>query len=152
MAGSDTAPRARYVSSFDAPVGSATLPQGSLYSVAGNGFNLIEASFMRSGAAASLKVLLHRLTSLGTPGATQAFGRYNPKEPPALCLPKQTHTVAPTLGQALHIMRLPTSAGTGCIWTFHDTPIKINTGTANGCGWLPTAPSGAADVTFVWEE
>jgi hypothetical protein len=148
----DLGQRARYVSAFDASVGSATLPQGSLYSVAGNGFNLIEAHFMRSGAAAGLAVRLQRLTSAGTPGATQAIGKYDDDGPAALCLPKLTHTVAPTLGQNLHVVRLPTSASTGVIWTFHDTPIKINVGTANGCGWLPTTPSGAADVTFVWEE
>jgi hypothetical protein len=144
--------KARYVSGFDAPVGSATLPQGSVYAVAACGFSLLEAMWMRSGAAAGQNIRLQRLTTLGTPGATQAAGNYDGDFSTPQCLPVTTHTVAPTLGDRLHGYRPATSISQGWCWTFRDEPVEIPIGTANGLGILPTTASGAADVTFVWEE
>lgn len=144
--------KARYVSVMDCAVGSATLPQGSLYSVAATGFSLLEASFARQGAAAQLQAQLTVLTSTGTPGATGAVAKYDDDASAAQCLPKNTHTVAPGLGNGLHSGRLPTSAQT-CLWFgFHDDPIECPSGTANGIGWIMVGASGAADVMFVWEE
>lgn len=144
--------KARYVSVMDCAVGTSTLPQGSLYAVAATGYALLETSFARQGAAAALRVNLNRLTSLGTPGATGGVSEYDDDAAVGQCLPKNTHTVAPGLGDAMHPARLPTSAGTAMWLGFHDEPIEVPIGTANGIGWLPTTPSGAADVMFVWEE
>lgn len=144
--------KARYVSSMDCAVGSGTLPQGSLYAVAATGYSLLECCFARQGAAAALRVNLNRLTTLGTPGSTGGVSEYDDDAAVGQCLPKLTHTVAPTLGDALHPARLPTSAGTAGWWGFHDEPIECAIGTANGIGFLPTTASGAADVMFVWEE
>lgn len=152
LGGSKSGYKARYVSVMDCAVGSATLPQGSLYAVAATGFSLLEASFARQGAAAQLRANLNRLASLGTAGATGAIGGFDDDTAVAQCLPKNTHTVGPTLGDAMHPARLPTSAQTAAWYGFHDEPIEVPIGTANGIGWLPTTASGAADVMFVWEE
>lgn len=144
--------KARYVSAMDCAVGSATLPQGSLYAVAATGCAVIEVHWMRSGAAAGQNVKMQRVTSLGTPGTTGAISKFDDDASAAQCNPVATHTVAPGFGDRLHGYRPPTSASTGFIWTFHDTPVEIPIGTANGMCLLPVAASGPADVTWVWEE
>lgn len=149
---SRTGYKARYVAVMDCAVGSATLPQGSLYAVAATGFSLLECAFARQGAAAQLRAQLTRLTSLGTAGATGAVAKFDDDASAAQCLPVNTHTVAPGLGDAMHAARLPTSAQTAGWFGFYDEPIEVPVGTANGIGWLPLTASGAADVHFVWEE
>lgn len=141
-----------YVASFEAAVGSATLPQGSLYAVAANGFSLLEAYFITISSVAEKQLLLQRLTSTGTPGATQTAAKYDDDSPAAACTPKTTHTVAPGLGDGLHLVRVSSNVGQGIYGSFHDVPVECAPGTANGIGWLPLLADGTAEVTFVWEE
>lgn len=151
MPGSVVSYKPRFVTGFAATVGSATLPQGSLYAVAGIGYSLIEAGFS-GGGAGSKRTSLQRLTSAGTPGAGQGIGKYDDDTAAASCTPFATHTVAPSLGDALHATPGLATAQTGFYYGFHDRPIECPAGTANGIGWLPSTPSGVYDVIFVWEE
>ena len=144
--------KSRHVAGIAPAVGSATLPQGSLYAVAVTGCSLLEASFIRAGAVAAITGQFVRLTTLGTPGTANNTSEMDDDAPSAECLAFVTHSVAPTLGTIMHRFRLPTSAGTGVWYTFHDEPVEVPIGTANGVGFLPVTPSGGADVTFVWEE
>ncbi len=141
----------RYVSAFNALVGSATLPQGSLYSAAAVGAALIEAGF-NSGNANQKKIQLQRLTSLGTAGAGQVEGKFDNDGPAASCTAFATHTVAPTLGDRLHGFSSPATTQTGITYGFHDRPVEVPVGTANGIGFLPTTALGGTDVVFVWDE
>lgn len=143
--------KARYVSAYTATVGSATLPQGSLYAVATSGFALVECAFFKT-TTGTTKVALQRLTTAGTQGATQAVAKYDDDAPAAVCTPKQTHTVAPTLGDIMHPMATAPIIGSGEFYGFHDQPIEVASGTANGIGFLPSTAIGDHDVMWVWEE
>ncbi len=141
----------RYVSGFNATIGSATLPQGSLYASASVGYSLIEAAWF-SGNVTAKRVQLIRLTTTGTQGAAQTAGKYDDDSATATASPRTTHTVAPTLGDRLHGCPSVAAAETGIVYSFHDRPIECPLGTANGIGFLPTTASGAAGIMFVWDE
>ncbi len=141
----------RYVSAFNANVGSPTLPQGSLYSSAAVGPALIEAGLF-SAAVGQKKVRLQFLTSTGTQGASQVTAKYDNDGVAAACTAFATHTVAPTLGDRLQSFPTPPSAGTGAMYGFHDRPVEVPIGTANGIGFLPTTAAGSIDAVFVWDE
>lgn len=143
---------ARYVCSHSPALGSATLPQGSIYSSATSGFGLLEVIF--SGTTSSAKrVQLRRLTSAGTPGTGSTEVKYDDDATAPLATVFLTHTGAPGLGDAMHLM--PGEAVSGsCRWAaFHDDPLEVAVGTANGLGLLRLdANTGGADVHWVWEE
>lgn len=144
--------KARYVAGLMPAVGSATLPQGSLYSVAAQGFSLIEASWFTVGATGGRRVALYRLTTAGTPGAAVTEAKYDDDAPTSLCQAFLTHTVAPTLGDRLTTMPVQNAAATGIYVGWHDRPIECPVGTANGVGFVPNPAAGNADVVFVWDE
>lgn len=145
--------KARYVGSIiAAPVGSATLPQGSLYAAASTGFALIEAGWFGNSTTGGKRVQLNRLTTLGTPGAVQTAGKFDDDAPAAVCQVRDTHTVGPTLGDRLHQVPSLNAAQQGLWYGWHDDPLEVASGTGNGIGFLPTVAAGNTDVTFVWEE
>lgn len=143
----------RYVCSQAAiSVGSSTLPQGSIYAAAAVGFSLIEAGWFPGGATGGRRVWLYRLTSQGTPGSSAARAKLDPDSVASSCTVFGTHTIAPALGDRLHQMPVQNAIGSGIFFGFHDAPLEVPVGTANGVGIVPATAAGAADVTWVWEE
>jgi len=137
-----------------AGAGSTTLPIASLYATAAVRPRVVEIGCFNSTATA-VNVAVARLTTAGTQGATMAGGYEDDNSQAAVATPKDTHTVAPTIGTTLRPVRLP-SEGAGIIWTFGGgkTPglIVANT-TADGLGIIIASGTGQiCDVWFVWDE
>ncbi len=144
---------ARYIAAIAGTgAGSATLPIYSTYSIAAVGFELREvAAFNTTINAARLR--LQRLTTAGTQGAAQTEAKYDDDSPAASCTSFTTHTVAPTLGDGLHMMPLGAAVGAGTILTFYDRGIECPVGTANGIGIIVATGTGqVADVHMVFDE
>lgn len=141
----------RYVCGFSPGAGSSTLPQGSIYAGASGGGSLIEAGAWGNNATAK-RLQLVRLTSTGTQGTGQSESKYDDDAPASQCQCFLTHTVAPGLGDKLHVSSAEGLAQQGIIIVFPGRGIEIPVGVANGIGWFMTTASGALDVHFVWDE
>lgn len=143
----------RYVCCQITAVGSTTLPVGSIYSIAGVGFSLLEAG-ATSGTSSAKRGALRRLTTAGTPGAGGTEVRYDDDDDVPQATVFATHSVAPTLGDTLHKFALLAAAGLSILYSFHDQPIEVPPGTANGIGWVRTDVNtgGFEPVIWVWEE
>jgi len=136
-----------------AGAGSTTLPLISLYAAASVGGRLREVgAFNTTPTAVDIKLV--RLTSTGTQGASLTAAKYDDTSAAASCTPKNTHTVAPTLGDDLgYRASLGAAIGSGVIWTFGDTGIHIPPGTANGIGIIIENGTGQIlQAYFVWDE
>src|SRR5262245_14069220 len=109
--------------------GSITLPIISVYATATVAPALREVGvFNNTSTSCSLKLI--RLTSTGTQGAgiTRTFHDDTAGSP--ACTAFTTHTVAPTLGGDLgYRVVLGAAVGSGVIWTFGDTGIRVPIGT-----------------------
>src|SRR5215208_3965873 len=89
-----------------AGAGSTTLPIASLYATAAVRPRVVEIGCFNSTATA-VNVAVARLTTAGTQGATMAGGYEDDNSQTAVANPKDTHTVAPTIGTTLRPVRLP---------------------------------------------
>jgi hypothetical protein len=131
---------------------SATRPFLSVYSPAGNGFELREAAIFNTTTTAH-RAQLARLTSTGTQGSGLTEGKYDEDAPPILATAFNTHTADPGIGDKMHMMGVGAAAGAGCILTFYDRGIEITGGTANGVGIIVVAGTPQiSDIHFVWDE
>ncbi len=144
---------ARYVSAAaGAVVATTALPGYSVYSIAAVGFELREVACFNTTVTAA-RHRLARLTTAGTAGAGQVESKYDDDSAAASCTAFLTHTVAPTLGDGLHMLPMGAAIGSGTILTFYDKGIECPVGTANGIGVVvATATGQIADHHFVWDE
>jgi hypothetical protein len=134
---------ARYSTGVLTGAGSVTLPLISLYAIATNGGRLRECGLTNTTATA-VAVKLVRLTSAGTPGAALVVGKHDP-DTVATLTPFGTHTIAPTLGTDLgYRAALGAAVGSGVIWTFGDSGLRIPVGVANGIGVIIENGTGQA--------
>ncbi len=143
---------ARYVTSARTTAGSTTLPIISLYSAAAVRPRVREIGvFNTTAVAASLAV--QRFTTAGTAGAGLTEAKFDPDAPAASCTAFNTHTVAPTLGDALkNRVDFAASLGAYFIWDFPEGLI-VPVGVANGVGIVPAGATGQiSDAYFVWNE
>lgn len=143
----------RFSSSFRTTgAGSTTLPLASIYGIAGIGGWLREVGVFNTTATA-VAVGLARLTTAGTQGAGKTEAEDDPDGNAASCTVFDTHTGGPTISDELRRATLAAAVGSGVIWTFGDTGIKIPTGTGNGIGIIITVGTGQiCDVYLTWQE
>jgi hypothetical protein len=126
--------------------------QWSLYSPAGSGFAVREVHVFNTTSTA-LAVALVRFTATGTQGAALTEGEYHEDAPPPLATGFAGHTADATVGQVIAQATLGAAAGSGVIWTFGDTGLVVQPGTANGVGIIiPTGTGQICDYTVVWDE
>ncbi len=144
---------ARYISAVTSTgAGSVTLPIVSVYAIAAVGFELREVACFNTTVTAS-RNRLQRLTTTGTVGAALTEAKYDDDSAPASCTGVNTHTVAPTLGDGLHMLPMGAAIGSGTILTFYDKGIECPVGTANGLGIIVLSGTGQiADVNLIWDE
>jgi hypothetical protein len=144
---------ARYSSGVLTGAGSTTLPICSLYAAATVAGTLREVGVFNTTATA-VALNLQRLTTTGTQGAGQTEALHDDNAVASSCTFHTTHTVLPTLGDDLGYRAvLGASIGSGVIWTFGDTGIRIPEGTANGIGLIVENGTGQiCQAYFVWDE
>ncbi len=144
---------ARYITGVTSTgAGSTTLPLVSLYSIAAVGFELREAASFNTTVTAA-RNQLRRLTTTGTVGAALTESKYDDDSAAASATAVNTHTVAPTLGDPLHLMPMGAAIGSGTILTFYDRGVECPVGTANGIGIIVATGTGQiADIHMVWDE
>jgi hypothetical protein len=132
--------------------GTTVRGQFSIYSPAGSGFALREVGLFNTTSTA-LAVALVRFTAAGTVGAGLTEGLYHTDGPAPLATGFAGHTADATVGQVLKQASLGAAIGSGVIWTFGDTGIVVQPGTANGIGIIiPTGTGQICDYYAVWDE
>lgn len=144
---------ARYNAGAKTTAGSTTLPVISLYSAASVGAKIREIGAFNT-TSTSVDIKLVRLTSAGTQGTGLTEAKHDPDSATASCTAFTTHSVAPTLGDDLgYRASLGAAIGSGVIWTFGDSGIRIPVGTANGVGIIVENGTGQAlQAYIVWDE
>jgi len=145
---------ARYSAGVLTGAGSTTLPIISLYAIASTTGTIRECGITNTTATAVAEKLI-RLTAAGTQGAGLVEAKHNPESVAASMTAFTTHTVDPTAGAVDLGYRasLGAAVGSGVIWTFGDTGIRVLAGTANGVGVIPENGTGqACQAYLVWDE
>lgn len=139
----------RFSAGVKTGAGSTTLPIISLYSSASVGGKIREIGvFNTTTTAVDLKLV--RLTTAGTQGTGLVEGKHDPDSPAASCTAFTTHTGAPTLGDDLgYRASLGAAIGSGVIWTFGETGMRITVGTANGIGVIVENGTGQACQAYL---
>lgn len=127
--------------------------QMSLFGIAGVGCRVREVGVFNTTTTATA-VMLGRLTNATGVGAGQTEGEYDENAPAPSCTIFAGHTADGGVGQILRQATIGAAAGAGVIWTFGDSGLIVQPGTANGIGIL--IPSGVTgqicDVYIDWEE
>lgn len=132
--------------------GSATLPMASLYASSTGGLWLVEVGVTNTTVTA-FECSLARVSTTGTQGAAvTATYEENELNFTAKGDPRQTHSVAPTLGTEIRRTSIGASIGSGIIWTFGGRGLWIPSGTANGLALMPINGTGQiSDVYWSWD-
>jgi hypothetical protein len=133
-------------------VGSATLPQFSLYAAANVHPHVREVAVFNT-TVSGFVVALMRLSSAGTQGTAKTEVPEGDPLQASLAQAFNGHTVAPTLNGELRRATIGAALGSGIIWTFGDRGLKIDSGTANGIGVI--VPSGTGQISdwyISWDE
>jgi hypothetical protein len=144
---------ARYSAGVKTSAGSTTLPLAALAANASVAVKVREIGVSNTtNTAFDIKVV--RLTTAGTPGASQTETAYESDAPTATASFNTTYTsTGPTLVDLGYRFSLGAAIGAGVIWTFGDTGLRIPAGTANGIGIVVENGTGqAAQIYFVWDE
>jgi hypothetical protein len=132
-------------------VGTAALPNVSIYATAAVRPRIVEVDLWNTGAA-SVEVALNRLTTTGTQGAGLTRDPDSPPEQAAVATAFAGHTVGPTVGAEKKRAVIP--AGGGVLWTWTDVdPLMIAAATTNGIGVLvPTGTGQTLAYSISWIE
>lgn len=132
--------------------GTTVLPQFSLFGIAGIGCKVREVGVFNTTSTA-LAIALARLTAAGTPGVGLTEAEYDENAPAPSCTGFAGHTIAATVGQVVRQISLGAAVGSGVIWTFGDTGLVIQPGTANGVGIIiPTGTGQIVDYYLDFDE
>jgi hypothetical protein len=142
---------ARYSAGITTGAGSTTLPIISLYGVATAEARIVEIGVTNT-TTTSVGLKIVRLSTAGTSSAITAFLEYDEDMAPALCTPRGTHSVGPTITQSGYFQRLGAAIGAGVIWTFGAAGLQVTLGIANGVGVIPTGTGQVCDAYLVWDE
>ncbi|OGO36714.1 MAG: hypothetical protein A2W35_17950 [Chloroflexi bacterium RBG_16_57_11] len=133
-------------------VGTSARAMMSLFGIAGVGGRLREVGVFNTTTTA-VAIALARFTNATGVGAGQAEGEYDENAAAPSCTVFAGHTADGGVGQILRQATLGAAAGAGVIWTFGDSGIVIQPGTANGLGILtPTGTGQLCDLYFDWDE
>ena len=144
---------ARYSAGVKTTAGSTTLPLAALAASASVGAKLREiGAFNTTNTAVDIKLV--RLTTAGTPGASQNEEKHDPDSATASCSFNTTYSsTAPTTTDLGYRAALGAAIGAGVIWTFGDQGLRVPTGVANGIGIVVENGTGQAlQVYAVWDE
>jgi len=143
----------RFSAGVKTGAGSTTLPLISLYAAAAVGGKIREVGAFNTTTTA-LDIKLTRLTTAGTQGTALVEAEADPDGAAASCTAVSTHSVAPTLGDDLgYRASLGAAIGSGIIWTFGESGLRIPVGTANGIGLIIENGTGQVlQAYIVWDE
>ena len=145
---------ARFSAGVLTGAGSTTLPIMSLYGVATGGAKIREVGITNTTATAVAEKLI-RLVATGTQGAGLVEAKHDIESGPALCTAFTTHTVDPTAAAVDLGYRasLGAAVGSGVIWTFGDSGIRVQPSTTSGVGIIPENGTGqVCQAYMVWDE
>ena len=135
-------------------VGTTLRAMMSLFAPASSSARLREVGVFNTTTTA-LAISLVRLTNNTGVGAGQTEGEYDEDAPPPLATIFAGHTADATggIGQTLKQASLGAAVGAGVIWTFGESGLVIQPGTANGIGVItPTGTGQICDLYFDWDE
>lgn len=124
-------------------VGTAARAQMSLFGIANIGGRLRECGVCNTTTTA-LAIALARFTAATNVGAGQTEGEYDENAPGPSMTIFAGHTGDGTVGQILRQWSIGAAIGSGVIWTFGDSGVIVQPGTANGIG--PTVPTGTGQI------
>ena len=143
---------ARYSAGVRTGAGSTSLPIISLYAAAAVGGTIREIGvFNTTTTAVAIEVV--RLSTTGTQGAGLTEAEHDPPQATASCTGFTTHTVTATSTSLGYRTVLGAAIGSGIIWTFGDTGLRIEVGTGNGIGvQVATGTGQVCDAYIVWDE
>jgi hypothetical protein len=134
-------------------VGTTLRAQMSLFAASGSGCALRQVNVFNTTTTA-VCVGLIRFSAATNVGTALTEIQYDPNSPPPLCTAFAGHTAdGTTSGGIIEIADLGAAIGSGVMWTFGDTGLRILLGTANGIGlYIPQGTGQICDVTFHWDE
>jgi hypothetical protein len=124
----------------------------SLYAIAAVGGKIREVGVFNTTATA-LAVALVRFTNATNVGAGLTEAEYDENAPAPSCTGFAGHTGDGAVGQVIRQASIGAAIGAGVIWTFGDTGLIIQVGTANGIGiTCPTGTGQICDYYIDWDE
>jgi hypothetical protein len=125
----------------------------SIFGTATKGFRLRECGVCNTTATA-VAVSLVRFTNATGVGAGLTDIQWDKEHDPLpLATPFAGHTADGAVSAPFRQFSLGAAIGSGVIWTFGDTGIVVNIGTANGIGVIcPVGTGQILDYYFDWEE
>lgn len=144
---------ARYSAGVKTSAGSTTLPLAALAASASVGAKVREIGVSNTtNTAVDVKIV--RLSTAGTPGASQNEAKHDPDSAAAACSFNTTYTsTGPTLEDMGYRASVAAAVGAGWVWTFGDSGLRIPAGTANGIGVVVENGTGQiCQIYFVWDE
>jgi hypothetical protein len=124
----------------------------SLFATASVGAKVREIGVFNTTAVA-LAVALARFTAATNVGTGLTEAEYDENAPAPSCTGFAGHTGDGTVGQVFRQASIGAAIGSGMIWTFGDTGLVIQPGTANGIGIIvPTGTGQICDYYMDWDE
>jgi hypothetical protein len=133
-------------------VGTSARAQLSLFGTASVGGAIREVGVCNTTTTA-FAIALARFTNATNVGTGLTEGEYDENKPPPLCTVFAGHTGDGGVGQTFRQWSCGAAIGSGVIWTFGDSGLVIQIGTANGIGPLvPTGTGQIGDDYIDWDE
>lgn len=132
--------------------GTAVRAQASLFASASVGGKIREVGVFNTTATATAIGLI-RFTNATNVGAGLTEAEYDENAVAPSCTGFAGHTGDGGTGQVIRQASLGAAIGSGVIWTFGDTGLIIQPGTANGIGiHVPTGTGQICDYYIDWDE
>jgi hypothetical protein len=126
--------------------------QMSLFAPSSSNGKLRQASAFNTTSTA-LANAIARFTNATGVGSGQTEGEYDEDAPPPLCTVFAGHTADGAVGQVFDNSSLGAAIGAGVFWTYGESGLVIQPGTANGIGIIvPTGTGQVCDVGMHWDE
>lgn len=143
----------RYSAAGRSGTGTTLLPAFAIAAAASVGCRVREIGIFNTTTTAAAFMVV-RLSTAGTPGTALTEIAHSINAPTSSCQVANTYSsTGPTLSTALYQATLGAAAGAGVIWTFGDTGIEVDAGTANGLGVAVATGTGQViDFYIVWDE
>jgi hypothetical protein len=125
----------------------------SIFGTATKGFRLREVGVFNTTATACAVSLVRFTNATGVGAGITDIQWDKEHDPLPLATPFAGHTADGAVSAAFRQASLGAAVGSGVIWTFGDTGICVNIGTANGIGIItPTGTGQILDFYYDWEE
>lgn len=132
--------------------GTAVRALASLFAIASRTVVVREIGVFNTTSTA-LAVAVARFTNATGVGAGLTEAPWNTEGPATNATGFAGHTADGATGGIVRQASLGAAVGSGVIWTFGGSGLRIPAGTANGVGIIiPTGPGQICDYYFDWEE